>query len=100
MPEVHSGGTVTLKVSSQPHPSRQAVVGATWCSAVNATDRTSVESTVSDVEVCRRMEATASPSCDRRNEMDSPGRAESGQQYPSIGRVGDTPTHTDPLPGW
>src|SRR3712207_8503049 len=99
MPEVHSGGTVRSKVCVQPHPSRHAVVGATCCSAVTATDRTSVESTVSDVDVCRRMAATASPSCERWNEMDSPGRAESGQQYPSMGRVGDTPTHTEPLPG-
>src|SRR3712207_2097793 len=100
MPEGHSGCTVRLKVSSQPHPSRHAVVGATWCSALKATDRTSEEWIVSDVEVCRRMEATPSPSCERWNEMDSPGRAESGQQYPSIGRVGDTPTQTVPLPGW
>ena len=40
------------------------------------------------------------PSPEMRNEMDSPGRAESGQQYPSIGRGGDTPTQTDPLVGW
>src|ERR687894_3109106 len=100
MPEGQSGWTVRLKVSSQPHPSRHAVVGAPWGAAVNATERTSVESTVSDVEVCRRMEATASPSWERWKEMASPGRADSGQQYPSIGRVGDTPTHTDPLLGW
>src|SRR4051794_37691906 len=99
IPHGHPGRTVRLKVSLQPHPERHATVGATWCSAVNATESTADDSTVSALEVCRWIEAIDSPSWEMQNEMDSPGRAESGQQYPSIGRAGDTPTQMVPFSG-
>jgi hypothetical protein len=64
MPDGHSGPTVTLKVSLQPHPMRQAIVLATWYSAVNGTESTVDESIVSEVEVCRWIEASDGPLCD------------------------------------
>jgi hypothetical protein len=66
---------------------------------VKVIEPTAEESTVSDDEECCWKEAIDSPPRDMWNEMDSPGRAESGQQYPSIGRTVDTPAQTDPLAG-
>src|SRR3954454_11323043 len=100
MPDTQSCPTVSGKVSSQPQPLRNGASGVGCRDAVNDIVATACESTVAEVEVCRCTVAVEGPCPDSRNAITSPGAAESGQQYPSIGRSDDSPVRTLPSPGW
>jgi hypothetical protein len=66
---------------------------------VKATWLIATESTVADTDVCRRMVAVVCSPPEVLNEMAWPGAAESGQQYPSMGRTVDRNSCSAPVVG-
>jgi len=90
---------VNCNVSSQPHPVRHGIGGTAWTLDSKFRLSMGISVTAASTEMSRENTADEGPSPDTMNEIDSLGGAESGQQYPSIGRTVDFPSHSVPLLG-